>query len=175
MYLLDYGWSEPLIDAVHNNFSKMADAASRNDAVVLRGVPGVHFADEVLSWHNVNGEPGEEILPAILITTRHPQDFQQQMVERHGAGYSDDALLLIPLRKVCKSSNDVVPLIEMLFADIASKKRLPEFHIARELKAGKGRALVDALVLEPNISGVGVDLQKLVSIFDSAWKGRRRR
>jgi len=60
VYLLDYGWDEPLGDILARNFEKMAERASRQNAVVLRGVVGSHFSDEVLSWHQVNGQPGEE-------------------------------------------------------------------------------------------------------------------
>jgi hypothetical protein len=38
VYLLDYGWEEPLADSLYRNFPRMADIASRHDAVVVRGV-----------------------------------------------------------------------------------------------------------------------------------------
>ena len=69
IYLLDYGWSEPLGNALMNNYEKMAQLAAENDAVVIRGTHRVHFEDEVLSWHHINGENAEDLLPAILITT----------------------------------------------------------------------------------------------------------
>jgi hypothetical protein len=77
VYLLDYGWEEPLGSAVRANLARMADLASRSDAVVIHGPRGVHFEDEVLSWHRVNGEDAGDILPAILITTRHPSTFRE--------------------------------------------------------------------------------------------------
>lgn len=72
IYLLDYGWKEALGNAVRANLLRMADMASRSNAVVIHGPRGVHFEDEVLSWHRVNGQDAKDILPAILITTRHP-------------------------------------------------------------------------------------------------------
>lgn len=78
VYVLDYGWDEPLGNVLHRNFNRMADAASKHNAVVMRGVVGEHFADEVLSWHHVNGQPSDGILPAILITTRNPHEFREQ-------------------------------------------------------------------------------------------------
>ena len=51
VYLLDYGWTEPLGDAVRVNLPRMADMASRSTAVVVHGPSGVRFQDEVLSWH----------------------------------------------------------------------------------------------------------------------------
>jgi hypothetical protein len=78
--------------------------------------------------------------------------------------------LLIPLRKTCKNTSDVVSLIEKVFKDIKDKKGLPNFAIAKELKKGKGGAVVDSLILQPNFAGVGLDLKKLVDYF----KGLRR-
>lgn len=54
VYLLDYGWEEGLGNAVRANLPRMADMASRSEAVVIHGPRGVHFEDEVLSWHRVN-------------------------------------------------------------------------------------------------------------------------
>src|ERR1039457_3514542 len=55
VYLLDYGWDETFGEAVRSNLPRMADAASRSDAVVIHGPRGMHFEDEVLSWHDING------------------------------------------------------------------------------------------------------------------------
>src|SRR5215510_7325511 len=40
VYLLDYGWEEPLRSAVRANLPRMADLASRSDAVVIYGPRG---------------------------------------------------------------------------------------------------------------------------------------
>lgn len=163
IYLLDYGWHEPLADAIYQNFGRLADLASRRGAVVMRGLVGNHFADEVLSWHHVNGQPAEEILPAILLTTLHPQHFRTRALEKVSS--LDDKLLLIPLRAACKTTSDVVTLVEKVFRDIAEKKGLPDFAVAKELKKGKSGALVDALILQPKFAGVGVDLKKIATYF----------
>jgi hypothetical protein len=168
VYLLDYGWHEPLADAVYQNFGKMCDLASRREAVVMRGIVGPHFAGEVLSWHHVNGQPAEEILPAILVTTIHPLHFQKRYGE--SAHSSDDKLLLIPLRKACKTTSEVVFLIEKVFKDIGDKKGLQDFAVAKELKKGKQGAIVDALILQPNFAGLGIDVKRIVSFF----KGLRK-
>ena len=47
VYLLDYGWEEELGNAVRANLPRMADLASRANAVVIHGPRGVHFEDEV--------------------------------------------------------------------------------------------------------------------------------
>lgn len=163
LYLLDYGWDEPLADVLYKNFGKMADLASRHNAVVMRGTVGTHFTDEVLSWHHVNGQPGEEILPAILISTIHPQYFQMHTEKQEPS--STARMLLIPLRKVCKNTSDVVILIEKVFRDIKDKKGLPDFEVAKELKKGKRGALLDALILQPNFAGMGLDLKAVAKFF----------
>ena len=99
IYLLDYGWSEPLGNALINNFDKMADIASKNNAIVIRSVErGVHFHDEVFSWHGINGEKGDEILPAILVTDRHPQEFRESYNYRQNRDKQNFRIILIPLK-----------------------------------------------------------------------------
>jgi hypothetical protein len=160
LYLLDYGWEETLGNAVRANLPMMADMASRSNAVVIHGPRGVHFEDEVLSWHHVNGEDAEDILPAILVTTRHPATFGESFVIKRSGKESRDALLLIPLRKVCKSAEDVVELIKGVFEDIRDEKQLSRFRVQKRMHRGIAGALVNAVILQPNISGVGFDLKK---------------
>jgi hypothetical protein len=163
VYLLDYGWEEPLGSAVRANLPRMADLASRSDAVVISGPRGVHFEDEVLSYHRVNGQDAADVLPAILITTRHPSTFQESFSMLRSDPKNKDALLLLPLRKVCKSSEEVADLIHRVFEDIKSKKRLSEFQAAKRMERGVGGALVDAVILQPKLGGVGFDIKKFFS------------
>lgn len=160
VYVLDYGWNEPLSDALISNFNEMGKQASQNNAIVFRGTVGSHFEDEVLSWHSVNGQKTEEILPAILITTKHPASFknEQSQGSREPVG---DNLILIPLKQMCKNSSDVVALIERLFLDIKEGKELKDFRISAEMKKGMFGALVDAVILEPNFNGIGIKLKPL--------------
>ncbi|MDR3622350.1 MAG: hypothetical protein P4L85_23570 [Paludisphaera borealis] len=139
----------------------MADRASRTDAVVIHGPRGEHSEDEVLSWHHINGEPAEEILPALLITTRHPSTIRRSYGPASGLSVPQDAMLLISLKKRCKTARDVTDLIQKVFEDIAAKKSLSDFQVARQKRKGLGRALVDAIVLEPSLGGVGVDLKQV--------------
>lgn len=171
IYLLDYGWEEPTVAQLHDNFGKLSDMASRSDAVVLRGTVGSHFVDEVLSWHQINGQDAESLLPAILVTTRHPDEFRHATAET-GLQHS---MLLIPLRGICASPQEVIPLVDKIFADIKKRKALPDFAVARELKKGRNGALVDALVLQPSVGGVGVDLKVVVSLLGRAAKKLTRR
>ena len=169
VYLLDYGWDDPLGHVVLDNIDRISDEASRNDAVFIRGVVGAHFTDEVLSWHHVNGQPGEDILPALLVTTRNPHQFREGQYGKHALA-PRDRMLLIPLRAVCKSQADVAPLLKQLFADIRDKKKLSNFEVAKKLRAGKGNAIVDALILQPNVAGLGVNLNMIIDFL----RGRRR-
>jgi hypothetical protein len=74
---------------------------------------------------------------------------------------SRDALLLIPVRKVCKSAEDVVELIHRVFEDIKDKKQLSKFRAAKRMRRGVAGALVDAVILQPKVGGIGFDLKKL--------------
>ena len=160
VYLLDYGWEEPLRSAVRANLPRMADLASRSDAVVIYGPRGLHFEDEVLSWHRINGQNAEDILPALLVTTWHSSTFRESFSMIRSDPASRDALLLLPLRKICKSADEVADLIHRVFEDIKNKKRLSEFHAAKRMQSGIGGALVDAVILQPKLGGLGFDLKK---------------
>jgi hypothetical protein len=162
VYLLDYGWEEPLGRTLRDNFDKMADLASRNNAAVFLGLNGSEFNDEVLSWHGVNGADADELLPAVLITNKHPSQFMGM----HGSwNHNRDHLVLIPLRTYCKTPTDVVRLIEGIFNDIKAKKPLANFSIVKEERAGVKGAILDAIILQPTIGGVGVDLKSLLRRF----------
>ena len=107
IYLLDYGWNEPLARALENNFSRISDLSSRSGSVVLRGTDLGHFSNEVFSWHSINGLKGEDVLPAILITNEHPAKFRASSDEAERCdeklvreNYIDNMkLILIPLKK----------------------------------------------------------------------------
>lgn len=166
IYLLDYGWNEPLGEALMKNYENMAKIAAENRAVVIRGTNRVHFEDEVLSWHNVNGENAEEILPAILITNRHPRKFKESYSSNGKEDIERDLkLILIPLKKFCQSTSEVVTLIEKLFNDIKDKKDLNDFRVSKEIRKGFGRALADAVILEPNFAGMGFSFSKMIEYF----------
>ncbi|MCC0183220.1 hypothetical protein LEO76_17210 [Aeromonas hydrophila] len=150
----------------------MAGVAAKNRAVVIKGTELAHFENEVFSWHQINNQRGEDILPAILITNAHPSYFMENNHGyRHGRGLyresvdGDLKLILIPLKRFCSNTSDVVSLIEKLFSDIESGKDLADFKIAKEVQKGIGAAIVDALILEPNISGVGFSFKRLASYF----------
>jgi hypothetical protein len=161
IYVLDYGWKEPLTDALVANFTNMARMASESRSVVVAGIEPIHFANEVFSWHGINGEDGEKVLPAILITTLTPSYFREHNDEYRRSGEIDDKLLLIPLKLVCNTTNDVVLLIKSIFSDIKAHKKLSGFSVAKTINRNGLKRLADALILEPNFYGMGVDLRKL--------------
>jgi hypothetical protein len=49
----------------------------------------------------------------------------------------------------------------------------PNFEIADEMKKGVGGAIVDALVLEPNFAGVGINLNHIIDFFRGRQQGRK--
>lgn len=162
IYMLDYGWHEPLSEAMRANFTNMARLASKSKSVVIAGVEPIHFENEVFSYHGINGEHGEDILPALMVTTLHPRYFKEHNHCWRESGEIEDKLLLIPLKKCCKTTSDVVSLIHKIFKDIESKKELSGFAVHKELNKGSGwRNAADAVILEPNIGGFGINLKKL--------------
>lgn len=170
IYLLDYGWSEPLSDAIMSNYEKMASIAAKNDAVVIRGTDRVHFEDEVLSWHNINGENAEDLLPAILITNRNPHKFRERSVGGHFKIEGDLRMILIPLRKICSTTTEVVALIKRIFNDIAEKKTLQDFRIEKEVKKDNHHSFADSVTLQPDYNGAGITYKDMVNFIGKGHK-----
>jgi len=166
IYLLDYGWNEPISNALRENFDRMAEIAAKNKAVIIKGTEIAHFQNEVMSWHQINNENAEDLLPALLITNTHPQYFKDSNEAFSGRENiirteEDLKLILIPFKRFCETTNEVLSLIEKVFKDIQDEKDLSEFKIAKEMNKGVGRAIVDSIILEPNFSGIGFSFNKL--------------
>lgn len=167
LYVLDYYcWEEPINEALNKNMDRIASFCAKNDAVMVRGLPDSHFASEVLSWQGINGIDPEELLPAIMITTVHPSYFIENSYSNHIQEIKD-SLVFVKVRDVCKTPSDLVVFLEKMFADIKSEKKIKNFSISQEIKAGESGSFVDTLILEPNISGLGVDLKALTTWFKS--------
>lgn len=168
IYLLDFGWDEPIRDILIRNYDRMAEIAAGNNAVVIKGIAGAHFQNEVLSWHHINGEYANDLLPALLITNKHPYQFllledsirykNQDAIIAHN--YDDMKMILIPFKRVCETDDDVIAIIQNVFNDIRQGKDLANFNIVKSQRKGVGSAIVDALILQPNIYGIGVDFKK---------------
>lgn len=164
IYLLDYGWHEPLGQALRDNFDRIAMSVSPHKGVVIRRAEdGVHFDDEVLSWHNINGEEVEDghLLPAILITNRHPKEFRNALANEDRGKNAAFKMVLIPLKKFCKTTSEVVNALISITEDVKAERALKNFSVAKQMKRGVGRAIVDGVILEPNIAGFGFSLNKM--------------
>lgn len=168
IYLLDYGWDEPISNILNKNYDEMAKIAAENRAVVIKGTVATHFQNEVLSWHHINGEAADDLLPALLITNKHPHYFRDcdeeifykasDKIKVHKNG--DMKMVLIPFKKSCVNETDVISIVQSVFNDITQGKDLTKFSIIKRQKKGVGHTIVDSLILQPNISGVGIDLKK---------------
>lgn len=169
IYLLDYGWNEPLSDALKNNFGHMATLASekKNAVVIMRTDAGVHFSDEVLSWHHFNGDDveNEQLLPAILVTNRHPAEFRRRADKENEIAEDGLKMILFPLKKYCKNTTDVVSLIQQIFISIKLGKDLDNFGIVKEKKKGIGGAIANSIMVEPNFADVGFSFNKFRDYF----------
>ena len=151
---------------LQKNMDRIASFCAENDAVMVRGLPDSHFNSGILSWQWINGIDSEELLPAIMITTVHPSYVIENSYSNH-AQEIKDFLVFVKVRDVCKTPSDIVVLLEKLFADIKSEKKIKDFSISKVIKAGESGSLVDTLILEPNISGLGVDVKAITTWFKS--------
>ena len=165
IYLLDYGWNEPLGEVLYQNFDQMSRLASENNAVVIRSSNRRHFEDEVLSWHHINGQDADKLLPAILITNRNPHEFRLNVFEDVPEPDLELKLILIPLKKFCSTTTEVVDLIQDLFKDIKQKKALSKFEIGKRTKKGERGTLADSLILEPKVGNDVLTYDDLVDFI----------
>ena len=157
IYLLDYGWDEPISNVLKNNFDKIADSASKSNSVFIKGTEGSHVDSEILSWHNINGEPGEDVLPSILITTMNPHLFRE--LEFKSTKELKSKIILIPLRKCCSNSTEVILLIKKIFDDINKNMELKDFTVHKEMNKGIGKRFLDGVILKPSFQGIGFDFK----------------
>ena len=170
VYILDYGWKEPLTDTLVQNFTNMARQAAETESVVVAGIDPIHFANQVFSWHGINGEDGESVLPAIMVTSLHPEYFKEEN-NGHGRRGEEirDKMLLIPLKEACNTTEDVISLIQSVFADIRGEKSVLSFKVAKELKKDDPNRAMDALMLEPNFMGLGIRIPQALKWITSGW------
>jgi hypothetical protein len=176
IYLLDFGWREPLGEALKMNFGKMATLASekKNAVVIMRTDDGIHFSDEVLSWHSINGDEAEknELLPAILITNRHPAEFKRR-AKSAGADTGVEPhlkMILFPLRKYCSTTSDVVDLVQKIFIRIKQGKDLDDFGIVKQKNKGEQGAAASSLIIEPTPSGTTIAFNTITTYFSDKSK-----
>lgn len=71
------------------------------------------------------------------------------MGEASRTGDLDSKIILVPLKKHCKTSSDVIALIEQIFNDIQNGSELKNFKVKKEMKNGVWERLFDGVILEP--------------------------
>jgi len=169
IYLLDYGWPGGEWEQLFKrHFMNMADRATKTGAVVIGSMNGVHFANEVLSWHHVAGLSVDDVLPGLLVTKTHPSYFVESYDETRSAAPGLEDILVIPLKPFCGDETEFLRAIEGVFSDLQNGLELKNFKIARHdprrhraLKIGK--RLINAIAVKPGAFGMSVDLKALLS------------
>lgn len=171
LYLLDYGWPSGEYEQLfRQNFGHLSQRASETGAVVVMSGQGVHFANEVLNWHHVFGHDSADLLPALLLTHAHPTYFASKESRESDADLGD--LALIPLRQACTTPEDFLSIVGSIFEDLEKGLTLRNFRsekfdilpVRESSMWGEARARIgDALILQPNFAGVGIDLKKLLT------------
>lgn len=103
-----------------------------------------------------------------MITTLHPKYFiDGDNKNLKGKRIPKDKFVFLEIRKICQHPQDVVALLEKIFQDIREKKAIQDFRVKKELKGGVGKILNDTLILEPNVDGVGINLNNLFKFLKS--------
>jgi hypothetical protein len=162
LYILDYyNWDEPISKTLRDSFDKIAEFAAENNSVVIQGIPESHFYSELFSFESVNGIDPKELLPALMITKIHPNYFLMRDQGKSILKEPDDSIIFLEIGKICKTPQDVIRIIEKVFSDIRQNKEIGDFQIKKELKSGIGKILNDTIILEPNIAGVGVNINSI--------------
>lgn len=168
IYLLDYGWPEGNWETLFKrHFMKMADLAADAGAVVIGSPRGVHFSNDVLSWHRVGDLNADDVLPGLLITKTHPDYFAECRLDDGHRRPDLDRLLVIPLHHFCSDETGFVKSIEKIFDDLKSGLALREFSIARHdarinPSGNFGQRIADAIEIRPGAFGMSVDVKALL-------------
>jgi len=163
LYILDYyNWDEPIGNTLRNSFDKIAEFATKNDSIVIQGIAESHFYSELMSWESINGINPKDLLPALMITTIHPRYFlDRNDLILSGEQLPEDKLVFLEIGRICQKPQDVVKLLEKIFRDIEERKEIKDFQVKKELKGGIGKILNDTIILEPNIAGIGINLNNI--------------
>ena len=151
IYLLVSRFPYPSSRALERAFDIMAREAGTGDFVALQGTTH-EFGGEVMNAYSVDGIPVDEILPAVLITSVNPHQFEQvRSIDTTGPFQPGERVVLISLRDENITEGYVFKLLEGIIADIRAGKELRNFSCATNKKS----RFLDALILEPNFYGVG--------------------
>ena len=80
-----------------------------------------------------------------------------------------DKFVFIKIAEVCKSLKDMIKFLEKIIKDISEKKQIKDSQIIKELKSDIGKILNDSIILEPNIVGIGVNINQIVRYLGKAF------
>jgi hypothetical protein len=104
----------------------------------------------------------EDLLPAILISTVNPHRFSEiRSIDKDGPFKPRERVVLISLRQQRSSRDETFGLLQKVIADIKARRELREFEVSKDKKT----KFLDALILQPNISGVGIDFNRVIAFF----------
>ena len=157
IYLLTSQYPFETNKALHEAFDVLSYEAGERDFVVIQGLTR-EFGGEVMNAYSIDGLPVDEVLPAILITTINPHQFEKvRSINKNGPFKANERIVLISLRRNNTRRDDVFHLLQKVVCDIKSGRSLNDFEVAKDKKT----KFLDSLIIQPNISGVGIDLRTL--------------
>lgn len=160
IYLLACGWDTALDRVLSDLFPRMAQEASDLDSVVIAGSIPNHFQNDVFSWHRINGEEATELLPAILLTTVHPNRFRNEGDPFWRTQMPGEHMVLISLKDVAPNPDQVRDLVRKLFLDIKERKDLSDFEIVKTISSHRSNAFMDSIILRPGVAGCSIDIKQ---------------
>ncbi len=172
VYILDYyNFSEGVMEAVTAELPKLeAHFARLGNAVLVASVGNLHFANEVLSWHDVVGRNPKEICPALFICNLPPSYFSEgRSNDAEMVSYTDEELnktvslkspwIILELGKLCDNKDDVLAILKSVVSDIADGKALSDFEFTGS-HAYESRPIVSGKL---RYAGVEFDLRAAIA------------
>lgn len=157
VYLLTSHFQYEADIALREAFDILAREAGKQDFVVIQGYVG-EFGGEVMNAYSIDGLDSKEILPALLISSVNPHKFKKvTSIDREGPFRQDEKIILISLKQKGITRDDVYRIIESILKDIKKGEKLSNFEVSKT----KRTRFLDALILEPNFAGFGIDLKKI--------------
>lgn len=158
IYLLDYGLNSEVSEALRKNFVHFAERSSEASSVVVLG-SSRHVQNDILSWHRVFGLPGDKHLPALLVCTVNPNALMDDRINADALADQGHKAILIPLSGKEITVEGALLLVDSVFDKIVQNDLDAIFatHRVEETSA----STTPVLMLEPNISGIGINLNEL--------------
>jgi hypothetical protein len=161
VYLLHSHYPFEADKALDEAFEIIAQQAGERDFVVIQGLTR-EFGGEVMNAYSIDGIPEDEVLPAILISTVNPHRFEEvHSIDKSGPFRPRERVVLISLRQQHSRRDEVFGLLQKVIADIKAGRELRDFEVSKDKKT----KFLDSLILQPNVSGVGIDFKALWSFL----------